>query len=186
VAGGGPTLIYDLRDYPRQATLVSPDSPENPMQLNSHLRGAPITNLSPKSIILISRAFPWLIEVKNNSGVTLNDILNELHDCLSKAVLDTEYWAVSSEMRALLGQAFRVNCDNSPSITYPYGPQPVGPSLSKPRSKEEGLLRMDWLLRRHVLIGLEKDDEFIALRIGEKKLHTDTWVLTLAPHRSFS
>ena len=178
--------MYDLRDNPRQATLALPDFPGNPMQLNAHLRGAPITNLNPKSIILISKAFPWLIEVKNNAGVTLNDVLHELHDCLSKIVLDTEYWAVSSEMRNRLGEAFHTNCNDSSPTPYQYGPQRAGLSLSKPRSKESGLLRVDWLLKRHMFIGLEKDDEFIALRIADKKLHVDTWVPTLAPNRSLS
>lgn len=85
--------------------------------------------------------------------------------------------------------AFVANCSASTTspggakVTVGYGGV-IAPMIGKERRKDEGVLRVDWLLDRTILVGLEKDEAFAAHRLHNLKDRSNVWVVTLASNMS--
>lgn len=154
--------------------------------LDRDLKIQTITSEPCQSIQLISPTFPWCIKLNNPSGITLGDLLEGLHEKLWKLLHESEYWAVTDEKRYEIIQAYQNNCKAASmngSGTPGYGGV-TGAMLSKERSiKGEPLRRIDWLTHRTILVGLERDEKFIADRISDKTKHAETWVVSLRSNR---
>ena len=161
------------------------------------LRSAIIFSPPLDSIYVISRLFPWCIHITGSPQITLDNLLTQLHDELWKSVQENEYWATTEEMRTQVAVACHSNCACAAKVapaTFSYGVSSSASSSSmvtqpltfRPREVIEGIKRVDWLLDSTVLVGLEKDDEFIAARIQDKKRHPSAWVLTLASNATSS
>ena len=205
---GDDRLHYDLRDVSTRAILHRASltlSASYPHELQptrtllpTALRSASLFSPPLGSISVISRLFPWCIHITGSPQITLDDLLTQLHHELWKTVQENEYWATTEEMRAQIALACHSNCACAAKVasaTFSYGSSSAStssssivtqPLTSRPREVMEGIKRVDWLLDRTTLVGLEKDDEFIAARIQDKKRHPSIWVLTLASNATSS
>ena len=74
-----PHLIYDLRDYPEKALV---NTRPQPVPLSDAHLDAPITSPPTNQIKVISKAFPWEIDVEsaaNDVPVTVGDLIGAVH-----------------------------------------------------------------------------------------------------------
>jgi len=166
-----PHLHYDLRDFPSRA-LVSTNSS---FSLSDSLLTASILNPATTAIKVVSKAFPWEIDVESaddNTPVTLEDLITAVHAALDKHITGSEWWIVTEDVRSKVSAQYSKNCDASSSGEGRHRGQ-----LEKARSKKEGLRRIDWLLENFVMKGLEKDDQFLSTRIRDPAIREKTWVL---------
>lgn len=79
-AGGKqPHLMYDLRDYPERAMV---NTRPGPVALSDAHLDAPLTSPPTTRIKVISKAFPWEIDVESADetvAVTVGDLINSVH-----------------------------------------------------------------------------------------------------------
>jgi len=173
-----PHLNYDLRDFPSRALVRSGSTLS---LLSDSLLVASILNPATTSIKVISKAFPWEIDVESaddNSPVTLEDLITSVHASLDKHITGSEWWIVTEDVRTKVSSQYSKNCDSS-SV----GEGRRRGDVEKPRHKKEGLRRIDWLLDNHVMKGLEKDDQFISTRIRDPAIREKTWVLVTGQNK---
>lgn len=173
-----PHLLYDVRDFPEKA-LVS--TRPHPVQLSEAHLDAPITSPPTNQIKVISKIFPWEIDVESAADdlpVTVADLINAVHDSLQKHISSSEWWIVTDQAREKVSAQYIKNCDRSSA----------GNSrrfeIEKPREKSEGLRRVDWLLDNIAVMGLEKDDAFVSQRFRDRETRAMTWLLVTGPKRS--
>jgi hypothetical protein len=145
---------------------------------DAHLE-APITSPPVASIKIISKVFPWEIDVDSEDAsvaVTVGDLLAAVHDALQKHITNSEWWIVTDANRERVSTQYVKNCDQSSA-----GSSRHKQVVEKPRKKEEGLRRIDWLLDNFVMHGLERDDAYAALRFRDREIRDRTWVLVTSP-----
>jgi len=166
-----PHLIYDLRDFPEKAMVnVRPQ----PVSLSDAHLDAPLTSPPSNRIKVISKAFPWEIDVESADEtvpVTINDLINAVHESLQKHISGSEWWIVTDQVREKVSAQYVKNCDRSSAGN------PRRYEIEKPREKTDGLLRVDWLLDNIVMMGLERDDSYAAQRFRDKETRSITWLL---------
>jgi hypothetical protein len=60
---------------------------------------------------------PWYIDIeaRNPSGVTIDDLFNQMHDSLMQLIRDEHYYTdeMDNEDRTKIGWAFNVRCGNN-------------------------------------------------------------------------
>lgn len=170
-----PHLIYDLRDFPEKAAVnVKP----RPVALSDAHLDAPLTSPPTSAIKVISKEFPWEIDVESadeNTPVTIADLINAVHEALQKHITSSEWWIVTDKVREQVTGHYVKNCERSSAGN------PRKYEVEKPREKNEGLRRVDWLGDAVVMIGLEKDDAFAAQRFRDKETRAITWRLITSP-----
>ncbi|KDQ18519.1 hypothetical protein BOTBODRAFT_28901 [Botryobasidium botryosum FD-172 SS1] len=133
-------------------------------ELTAAEKNAPAVYPTTSHLLIISRAFPWGIKVAgSSSGVTCDDVLDAVHAALQKPITPSEWWIATPEQRKKVVAAFESNCSAEKSG----------------RERKNGILRVDWLCDHTLILGLEKDKEFIGERVREEKVAKDTWVLAL-------
>lgn len=74
-----PHIVYDIRDYPENAAV---NTRPNKVQLSDGHLEAPLTNPPVSSIKVISKAFPWEIDVESEDPsvpVTVGDLITAIH-----------------------------------------------------------------------------------------------------------
>jgi len=153
-----PHITYDVR-MPVSSARVWHYPPE---KLSSSERDALAVVPATSRIHIISKFFPWDIEVVNRKGVTCGDVLQAVHDALNRRIASSEWWIVQETQRQQVSMAFDKNCTETPS-----------------RDRTEGILRVDWLRDWTAVLGLVKDNDFIDRRVYDKKARPSTWVLVL-------
>lgn len=167
-------MYYDLRDYPTRA-LVS-TSP-NYSSLSANHLAASITNPETTTMKIISKLFPWEVDVvSDGSPITVDDLITAIHETLQKHITGSEWWIVTDDVRARVSEQYIKNCDATTLGTGRHKGE-----VEKPRAKSEGLRRVDWLLDAFVMKGLEKDDTFAATRFRDKSQRENVWVLVTGP-----
>lgn len=113
-------------------------------------RHAFVTATQASHVRLISKDFPWSIDVKTNGHpVTCGNIWDALHAALQEPLADSEWGALSHDP----SRAKRVQ------------------KAAKQRQtdgvdKDKILKRVDWVAEAFVFRGLEKDDEFAKRRLA--------------------
>ncbi|KAG1827499.1 uncharacterized protein BJ212DRAFT_1256472 [Suillus subaureus] len=117
-------------------------------------------NVGMTEIRIISKAFPWSIDIKAPAGyhVTCNSVFRALHDQLQNYITDVE-WAIVAVDKTRK----KAICEAA--------------NLRQKKDKDNKLKRIDWLGDMTVFKGLEEDKEFeneICLR-GQMTV-TGTWV----------
>lgn len=170
-----PHLVYDIRDFPERAAV---NTRPKPVGLSDAHFEAPLTSPPTSAIKVISKDFPWEIDVESadeQTPVTIADLLNAVHDTLQKHITNSEWWIVTDKVRDAVSNQYVKNCDRSSAAN------PRKYEIEKPREKSEGLRRVDWLLNNVVLMGLERDDVFAAQRVREKDVRAITWILVTGP-----
>lgn len=171
----GHHLIYDIRDFPEKAMVSTRPTY---MGLSEQHIDAPLTNPPTTKLRVISKAFPWEIEVESQDEtlpVTVGDLITTVHETMQKLISSSEWWIVTDSVREKVSAAYVKNCDRSSAGN------PRRYEVEKPREKTEGLRRVDWLLDNVVMNGLERDDAFINTRVRDKDTRLITWCLVTTP-----
>jgi len=119
-----------------------------------------------RRVQLISRHLPWTVVVENPNGVCIGDVLFRIRACLHKTIHKTEFEAVGQDYQAEILKAYQRNCSGLPGLP--------------PRQREEGLKRVDWLGKRTVFAGIQKDDKLINARVRDHAARLETFVLDFA------
>lgn len=178
------SLYYDLRDEPETASLRSSGAPNYPLPSSTRTMQITPPPTPFTSIKIISTLFPWSVDITNERGITLDDLLYQMHAHFWTTVTEGEYWATTDETRFRIQTAFYTNC----AVTMPPGgPKSVigyggamAAIIGKMRNKDHGVLRIDWLLDYTILTGLDQDDAFAARRFPHLKDRSHVWVVSLA------
>jgi len=171
-----PHIHYDLRDYPSRALVTT--HPQLSLLSQGHLK-ASITNPATTGIKIISKNFPWEVDVESDrqgAPITVEDVVNTLHETLDKHIASSEWWIVTDEVRSRVAKQYERNCDASPSGSGRHRGE-----VEKPRHKSEGVRRVDWLLDNFIMKGLEKDENLIQKRVPDKSMRENTWCLVVGP-----
>ena len=128
----------------------------------------------PGDIRIVSREFPWIIDVKaapapeNESGVTVGDIWNSLYEELLKPLTDAD-WSLLTSLAALEDEKALQRLSYLTNIA----------SRQDQRGDPISLRRLDWLMRKTLFIGLTKDDNFQLCQkyiLPGKALLPETWI----------
>ncbi|KAF8331092.1 uncharacterized protein EI90DRAFT_1061668 [Cantharellus anzutake] len=169
-----PRLYYDVRDYPSRASVLTGSQLST---LSSQLLRATVTNPPFARLKIVSKAFPWEIDVESNGPgepITVEDVITAIHETLDKHIASSEWWIVTEETRNRVARQYEKNCDAAASSSSRHRGE-----LEKPRHRSEGVRRVDWLLDQYIVKGLEKDDVFIQKRIPDRAAREYTWSLAL-------
>nr|GAT56000.1 predicted protein [Mycena chlorophos] len=109
-------------------------------------RGLFATSSSASHIRLISKAFPWSVEVKSGVPITVEGIWDAIHTALQQHIADSEWGIIISDKK--LREAIE--------------------KAAKKRSETDAdplLKRVDWLGTQTVFKGLDKFEEFTEMRL---------------------
>ncbi|OCB89350.1 hypothetical protein A7U60_g3440 [Sanghuangporus baumii] len=104
---------------------------------------------------IVSPDFPWVIDIKldealqgEQRGITCNDVWSQIHTELKEPIHDTD-WAYLSDMAAREATARR---RHEHLVGLARQRNSTGDSMP--------LLRLDWLMRRTMFAGLERDEGY--------------------------
>jgi len=128
-------------------------------------RHAHATVTQASHVRLISKDFPWSIDIKTNGHpVTCDDVWNALHAALQQPLADSEWGTLSHDP----SKAKKVQ------------------KAAKQRQSEidlkehKGLKRVDWVADSFIFRGLEKDDDFAKRRLAYVDSECEeTWVVKM-------
>jgi hypothetical protein len=107
-------------------------------------------------IRIISRTFPWMIEIKgedSEAAVTCRDVVEQLHKFFCVLLGPIEMDDVTAEHRKAMSAASRAN-----------RLQEIPAEIFK---DSIGMRRIDWLCKNTMFEGLEEDKEYITERLSE-------------------
>jgi hypothetical protein len=153
LAADATMLRYDVRSLPKDAIVSS-------MYLPTCY--TPCLETHTSHIRLISKAFPWTIDVKSPQGtVTCELIWDAIYHGLQEPLADSEWGAavVDKERREIILKAAKAR---------------------EAKDKDKRLKRIDWLGGTTVFGGLERDGDFEKLRLlPGVQTCPETWVLQL-------
>lgn len=113
---------------------------------------------------LISKDFPWSIEIKTpGRPVTCDDVWNALHAALQQPMADSEWGSLSH--------------DSSKAKKVQKSAKHRQSEIDKNKG---GLKRVDWVADSYIFRGLEEDDEFTQRRLAYVDSECDeTWVVKM-------
>jgi len=126
-------------------------------------RHAFVTATQASHVRLISKDFPWSIDVKTNGHpVTCGNIWDALHAALQEPLADSEWGALSHDP----SRAKKV--------------QKAAKQRQSEVDKDKILKRVDWAGENFIFRGLEKDDEFAKRRLAYVDNECEeTWVVKM-------
>lgn len=139
-----------------------------PTRLPEDVADQPATNPPLSKMRLICRDLPWRISVHNSKGVTIHDILEQVHKELDQPLTEGEWWIAKEEDRERALAAYKYNCSEDAGDIK--------------RKLEEGVKRLDWLGKKTMLVAITRtpmDEAFIKTRVMDPKAQAETWVLDL-------
>ncbi|KAJ7217698.1 hypothetical protein GGX14DRAFT_549959 [Mycena pura] len=127
------------------------------------VRGQFATATSASHVRLISKAFPWSIDVMSNTPVTCEAVWDALHVALQQPIQDSEWGFIVGEkkLRETVDKAARRRAETDGEETLT-------------------LKRIDWLGSNTIFKGLDRLEEFQEVRLlpGVEPC-TETWVVKL-------
>ncbi|KII89381.1 hypothetical protein PLICRDRAFT_110081 [Plicaturopsis crispa FD-325 SS-3] len=121
---------------------------------------SPATFPRLRTIFIISRSFPWIIDVNPedvNIGVTCGDVLDEIYSYLHVKVVREEIRALPSSDLSAFNAAYQKNRARRDEHGEP--------AISLLR-RSAAMRRLDWLSRKTFFGGLDRDDAYISERFG--------------------
>ena len=126
-------------------------------------RHAHATVTQASHVRLISKDFPWSIDIKTGGHpVTCDDVWNALHTALQQPLADSEWGALSHDA----SRAKKV--------------QKAAKQRQSEGDKDKGLKRVDWLADSFTFRGLERDDDFAKRRLVYVDNECEeTWVVKM-------
>lgn len=158
-------LLQSLSAAPNSTTIVwnlifpttharSPSDPGGETWLQDRLGPALFPSLS--QIRIISRAFPWIIDIKSErprKALTCRDITDQIYQFLCVLLDPLEMGNVPPVHKRAMSAAYRVNRS-----------QDIPAAMFK---SSAGMRRIDWLCRDTIFGGLVEDRQYIAERLSE-------------------
>ncbi|KAL4078208.1 hypothetical protein V8B97DRAFT_2003458 [Scleroderma yunnanense] len=140
---------YDVRKAPSDGILFS---------TAAQLGSSSALSTSASSIRIISRAFPWTLDIR--APVTCTAVFDGLYKMLQEPICDSEWGIVS-----LLDKTRRETIEKAAKARME-------------KDKVKKLKRIDWLGDMTAFKGLEKDDEFEKKRLLPEALACpETWIV---------
>lgn len=152
VEGVNNTAIIWNIVYPGSYARI-PDDPSGESWFQERVEPATFPRMS--SIRVISRTFPWIIEIKaeaNGIAVTCRDVVDQLHKYLCVLLGPIEMDDVTPDHRKAMSVAFRANRS-----------QDIPAEIFR---DSIGMRRMDWLCKNTMFEGLEEDKGYITERLS--------------------
>jgi hypothetical protein len=146
-------LRYDVRNVPKDTILAST------YYANCH---TPCLGTPTSHVRLISKAFPWTIDVKSHGSITCELIWDAVYYGLQEPLADSEWGmaVVNKEKREAILKAAKKRGD---------------------KDKDKRLKRIDWLGDTTLFRGLEQDGEFEKMRLlPQAQACQETWVVQLS------
>ena len=160
-------VVYDVRLPPQHAYVRGPSGPA---QIPADHALAKATKPAMTRLRLISRLLPWTIVVENPYGVTFQHVLEAIHQSLQKSLTEGEFFMAPEPTQARMLACLRENCSGT-----------MG-AMTK-RSMAEGVKRVDYLFEKVAFIGMSRpslDDEFLKMKVLNKKERSEAWVIHFA------
>ncbi|KAG8790455.1 hypothetical protein FRC12_011835 [Ceratobasidium sp. 428] len=160
-ASGGEFLVYNML-FPPSAIHLSTDPPTKSW---SSGRFSMATFPRVKRIRIICRNHPWLMEVSNDTGVTVGDVCDRLYTEHQKHMSSAEWETAVPTLKRQMTKAYQWNRSTNPGA-------PGG-------IMGEGLRRIDWLMQTTHFAGLVEDRALLEERVGHglQRAHPATFVL---------
>ncbi|KIO15529.1 hypothetical protein M407DRAFT_13253, partial [Tulasnella calospora MUT 4182] len=156
---GGFNIVFDVRVKPSKAYIPSTDGSALPL---TEYFNVPATQPLQRRIQLISRYTGWRIVVENPKGVTIGDVLYRIRDSMNKIASKEEFNSVAEDAQADILKAYQRNCSATSNG-------------AKLRDLQEGLKRVDWLGKRTLFAGIQKDEAYISRRIRSHSERAETF-----------
>ncbi|KAJ7077297.1 hypothetical protein B0H15DRAFT_565420 [Mycena belliarum] len=152
LASDSTQIRYDVR---KQARNEIPPATYMPNRLLH------ATATSATHVRLISKAFPWSIDIKSNTPITCEAVWDALHAALQQHIADSEWGIVvgDKKQREMIEKAAKKRVESDPDAR---------------------LKRIDWLGVNTIFRGLDRMEDFQELRLmpgAEPCL--ETWVVKL-------
>ncbi|QRW00866.1 hypothetical protein RhiJN_28884 [Ceratobasidium sp. AG-Ba] len=145
---GGEHLVYNML-FPPSAIHLSTDPPTKSW---SSGRFSMATFPRVKRIRIVCRSHPWLMEVTNDSGVTVGDVCDRLYTEHQRHMSSAEWEMAVPTLKRQMTKAYQWNRSTNPGA-------PGG-------VMGEGLRRVDWLMQTTHFAGLTEDRAVIEERVG--------------------
>jgi len=112
---------------------------------------------------LISRSFPWTIDIDSNAPITVGDVWDAMHLALQEPIVDSEWGFIARDdkLKSMVEIAMKKRVAADP--------------MADKRPK-----RIDMLGDATLFRGLEKDDEYAkSMLLPTAKAWSETWVIKL-------
>ena len=151
-APGSTTIIWNLIFPGTHA--CSPGDPGGESWLEDRFGPALFPSLS--QIRIISRVFPWIIEVESErprKALTCRDITDQIHRFLCALLDPLEMIGVTPDRKRAMSAAYRVNRS-----------QDIPAAIFKDSA---GMRKIDWLCKDTIFGGLVDDRQYVAERMSE-------------------
>ncbi|KAJ7891328.1 hypothetical protein B0H14DRAFT_2688616 [Mycena olivaceomarginata] len=148
-------LVFNL--ITGQTGGFNPDARDRDLPFTA--KEEPATLPRVQQLIIITEISPWCTIVKNERGVTMNDVCTAVwKDYTDHFVTDVEFGALPPRLQE---QVKRMAAHNSQANAWAgyYATPPVAPNQYK---------RVDWLRERVFFEGLRKRDTYAVSRLGFK------------------
>jgi len=112
---------------------------------------------------LISKSFPWTIDIDSGSPITVGDVWDALYYALQEPIVNSEWGFIARDVK------LKERVENA--MAQRVAADPMADKQPK---------RIDFLGETTLFRGLEKDDEFAkAMLLPGVKAWTETWVVKL-------
>ncbi|TFK73342.1 ectomycorrhiza-regulated small secreted protein [Pluteus cervinus] len=147
--GQTAAIVWDLRHSPIPFARHAIETLDflSPAELSQHATSPPITQLTITCGIFVG---DWTIQIRNQGGVTLEDVLQAIFECLQKQVRKEEWEGMCAKQQDVANMMFDVRWKSS---------------LQPLDVRSKGVLRVDCLLYHTFFAGLsmslEVDRTFI-------------------------
>ncbi|KAJ7272091.1 hypothetical protein B0H12DRAFT_678347 [Mycena haematopus] len=152
LASDSTQVRYDVRKKARN---------DIPPAVYTPTRGLFATASSASHVRLISKAFPWSIDIMSNAPVTVEAIWDALHAALQQHIADSEWGFIIGDrkLRESIEKAAKKRAESD---------------------NDQKLKRIDWLGGNTIFKGLDRMDDFAELRLlnGIEPCN-ETWVVKL-------
>ncbi|TDL21426.1 hypothetical protein BD410DRAFT_789868 [Rickenella mellea] len=138
-------VVFDVRKLPQDGIAFS-----DARSAETAALGRPVLLSRASAIRIISREFPWVIDIRRpaNVPVTCLDLLTEIHDMLAVEVEHSE-WGGADAMKQRVIQRAHVGRTGSGTVGK--------------------ILRVDWLGPKVLFLGLATDDGLVKARLLPKR-----------------
>ncbi|KAJ7497647.1 hypothetical protein FB451DRAFT_1212248 [Mycena latifolia] len=151
---------YQSAKYPTLNPALASDSTQIRYDVRKKARNE-IAPASATHVRLISKAFPWSIDIMSNTPVTCEAVWDALYAGLQQHIADSEWGIVigDKKLRETIEKAARRRVESDPDAR---------------------LKRIDWLGGNTIFKGLDRMEEFQEQRLlpGEEPC-VETWVVKL-------
>jgi len=133
-----PELLWDLKDAPQLAARIA-SAPHEPLPYANRIEFATSPPLPVLHITCGLFPFDWPIEVRNDNGVNVGDVLEAIYKSLRHGIAKEDWANTSETQRKRVAEAFYERSRRSADPRYEHS---------------QGVRRVDWLLRHTVFVGL--------------------------------